>query len=60
MFWTFILMGSLASALIQLGSTSATVGFLTLGLQMAGVLVVILALLLLWKSWSTRGRDHLV
>ena len=57
MFWTFALVATLAAALIKLGSATTTVGFLTVGLQVSAIVVVILAVLLLWKSRSKVGSQ---
>ena len=60
MFWTFTLVATLAAALIKLGSATTTVVFLTAGLHASAILVVILAVLLLWKSRSTGGKPSMV
>lgn len=58
MFWTFLLLSSLAAALVQLGSASTTISVLTMGLQATAIIIAILAVLLLWKSLS-KQEDQL-
>lgn len=52
MFWTFLLLSSLAALLIKLGAASVTVSVLSMGLQAAVIVIAILAALLLWEKQS--------
>ena len=56
MFWTFLLATSLATALVELGSASAKVSIMASGLQATAILIALLAILLVWKSYS-KPRD---
>lgn len=58
MFWTFLLITSLATALVQLGAASATASFLSAGLQASLIIIAILAILLLWKNYSTKEDQN--
>ena len=50
MFWTFLLLSALAAAFIKLGAASVMVSVLSMGLQVAVFVIVILAALLLWRK----------
>lgn len=52
MFWTFLLLTTLAALLIKLGAASVMVSVLSTGLQAAVFMIAILAALLLWKNLS--------
>ncbi len=52
MFWTFLLATSLATALVELGAASAKVSFMAIGLQATVIVIALLAILLIWKSYS--------
>lgn len=52
MFWTFLLLTTLAALLIKLGAASVMVSVLSTGLQAAVFMIAILAALLLWKKLS--------
>lgn len=60
MFWTFLLAASLATALVELGAASTKVSVMAIGLQFTAIVIVLLAILLLWKSYSKRRDDGLL
>lgn len=60
MFWTFLLATSLATALVELGAASAKVSFLAMGLQASTIVIALLAILLLWKSFTTQKGGQLL
>jgi hypothetical protein len=60
MFWTFLLATSLAAALIELGAASAKVSFMAIGLQATAIVIALLAILLLWKSFSKKNEALLL
>jgi len=52
MFWTFLLVTGLAAVFIKLGAASVTVSLLSVALQGAGLLIAILVVALLWKTFA--------
>ena len=59
MFWTFLLATSLATALVELGAASAKVSIMAIGLQAAAIVIALLAILLIWNSFSKQDGDLL-
>ena len=58
MFWLFLLATSLSAMLVELGAVSTKAGILVLGLQASVIIITILAILLLWKSFPRKsGRS---
>lgn len=58
MFWTFLLAVSLANALVELGSASATLNIMTFALLASTLLVALLAIVLLWReSYSSNTAE---
>ena len=52
MFWTFLLATGLAAVFVKLGAASVSISVLTIGLQVAGLAVVTLVGVLLWKTFA--------
>lgn len=52
MFWTFLLVTGLAAVFVKLGAASVTVSILSVALQGAGLLIAILIVVLLWKTFA--------
>ena len=52
MFWAFLLAVGLAAVFVKLGAISVMVSVLSMGLQAAVFVIVILAAVLLWKNLS--------
>ncbi len=56
MFWAFILVAAFAIVLIKLGMFSVWVNVLSVGLQLALLVIALLAIALIWR-WVIRAKS---
>lgn len=50
MFWSFLLVGAIGTALVQLGAVSVQAAIMSLSLKIALIMIAVLAGVLLWRQ----------